>query len=201
MKKYSKIYGIAILIIAALMIVLTFGFYHRNNVRNIPFWQFDTSYIVIQLVSLFLIAMFIERTVEVLIIVWREKAKTEIMNRIGKEKTKPETISKGGVGIVTQEESQIKEESENYKAETKTIAIQTAFILGVIISVAGIRILQPLVDPAVFKQLNMSQQRLFTCLDVIVTGALLGGGSNGIHGIIEAFLNTVEKYRDNLKGK
>ena len=58
-----------------------------------------------------------------------------------------------------------------------------------------------MIDPAVFKTLTTLQKSLFYGVDALITGALLGGGSKGIHEIIEAFLNTVEKYRDNLKSK
>jgi len=183
------------------MLILSFVFYHKNNVRNVPFWPFDVSYVVIQLVSLFLVALFIERAIEVLIIVWREKGKTEISNKIEKAVKKSELAAKGGVRAVTEEEEMALAEYKNYKAETAVLAIPTAFVLGVIISVAGIRALQAFVDPAVFKNLTTSQKALFTCLDILITGALVGGGSKGIHEIIEAFLNTVEKYRENLKGK
>jgi len=196
-----KIYKIVILVVVVLMLILSFVFYHKNNVKNIPFWPFDVSYVVIQLVSLFLVALFIERAVEVLIIVWREKGKTEISNKIEKAVKKSELAAKGGARAVTEEEELALAEYKNYKAETAGLAIPTAFVLGVIISVAGIRALQPFVDPAVFKSLTTSQKALFTCLDILITGALLGGGSKGIHEIIEAFLNTVEKYRENLKGK
>jgi hypothetical protein len=196
-----KLYKLIVLIVVVLMLVLTFVFYYRNNVKNVPFWQFDASYIVIQLVSLFLVALFIERAVEVLIVVWRDKGKQEIQTSIDKERTKTELTATKGIRTISPEEEQAAEAYQNYKTETKGIAIPTAFVLGVIVSVAGFRILQPLADPAVFKSLRLSQQALFTCMDILITGALLGGGSKGIHEIIEAFLNTVEKYRENLKPK
>jgi hypothetical protein len=196
-----KIYKVVILVIVVVVLVLSFVFYHKDNVRYVPFWPFDVSYAMIQLVSLFLVALFIERALEVLIVVWRERGKTEILNRLEKAVKKSEFVAKGGARVVTHEEEKAYAEYKNYKADTACLAIPTAFVLGVIIGVAGIRVLQPFVDPAVFKSLTTSQKALFTCLDILITGALLGGGSKGIHEIIEAFLNTVEKYREYLKTK
>jgi hypothetical protein len=64
-----------------------------------------------------------------------------------------------------------------------------------LISGLGIRTLEPLVDPEVFKGLNIVQMRLFVAIDVFINGALLGGGSNGIHKIIDLFLTQVDIKR------
>lgn len=167
----------------------------------VPFWQFTTQDIVTLLISLFLAAAFIERAVEVLIIVWREKDKQKIQNTIEAEAKKSEDAAKGRTKEITDIERKARLELNEYKADTKSIAMPTAFVLGVTVSVLGIRAVQPLVDPAVFKTLTSLQKSLFYGIDALITGALLSGGSKGIHEIIEAFLNTVEKYRENLKGK
>jgi hypothetical protein len=51
----------------------------------------------------------------------------------------------------------------------------------------------------VFRDLPVRQKTIFSAIDVIVTGALLGGGSKGIHEIIEGVLNSVEWYRQFVK--
>jgi hypothetical protein len=184
-------------ILVILVLALTIIYYPKN----IPFWQFNASDVVILLISLFLIATFIERAVEVVIVVWRDKDKKEIENVIETERKKSVLKAKEGTRTITQEEEQAVNEYVNYKADTKSLAMPLAFAMGIIISALGIKSLQPLVDPAVFKALTVLQKSLFTGIDTLITGALLGGGSKGIHEIIEAFLNTVEKYRENLKEK
>jgi len=184
-------------ILVILILALTIIYYPKN----VPFWQFNASDVVILLVSLFLIATFIERAVEVVIVVWRDKDKKEIENVIETERKKSELRAKEGTRIITQEEEKAVNEYVSYKADTKSLAMPLAFAMGIIISALGIKSLQPLVDPAIFKTLTVLQKSLFTGIDTLITGALLGGGSKGIHEIIEAFLNTVEKYRENLKEK
>ena len=184
-------------ILVMIVIALTIIYYPKN----VPFWQFNASDVMILLVSLFLIATFIERAVEVVIIVWRDKDKKEIENVIETERKKSELKAKQGTRTITQEEEQAVNNYVNYKADTANLAMPLAFAMGIIISALGVKSLQPLVDPAIFKTLTLLQRSLFTGIDTLITGALLGGGSKGIHEIIEAFLNTVEKYRESLKGE
>jgi hypothetical protein len=175
------------------VVILTVRFFPKN----IPFWEFTERDIIILLISLLLVATFIERAVEVLIIASREKGKQDKMNILSAIKRNPKRIfKKGGVTMTIDTATA---DIERYKAETKTIAIRIAFILGIIISALGIRAVQPLVDPAVFKSLTNLQKALFAGMDTLVTGALLGSGSKGMHEVIEAVLNTVEKYRGYLK--
>jgi len=192
-----RTFKVFLFILVVIILVLTIIYYPKN----VPFWQFNASDVVILLVSLFLIATFIERAIEVVIIVWRDKNKKTIENVIETERKKSEFRAKEGTRTITQEEEQAVNEYVNYKADTKSLAMPLAFAMGIIISALGIKSLQPLVDPVVFKTLTVLQKSLFTGIDTLITGALLGGGSKGIHEIIEAFLNTVEKYRENLKEK
>ncbi len=189
-----KPYNIIIAIVTVVIVILAVLFFPKS----VPFWPFNVSDILILLVSLFLISLFIERTVEVVMIVWREKSKQQLVNELNAEKKKSEQIAKGSRDITSNEEQATKN-LNNYNAETKTFALPTAFALGIIISALGIRTLQPLIDPAIYKTFPSLQKALFTGADTLITGALLGGGSKGIHEIIEAFLNTVEKYRTYIK--
>ena len=66
-----KPYNIIIAIVTVVIVILAVLFFPKS----VPFWPFNVSDILILLVSLFLISLFIERTVEVVMIVWREKSK------------------------------------------------------------------------------------------------------------------------------
>lgn len=191
LKLFKSLIGILIVVI----ILLSILFFPKS----IPFWPFNVSDIVVLLVSLFLISLFIERTVEVIIIVFREKDKQELINDLNSERKKAEQSAKEVPKDKPAHEDEAARKLNNYNAETKTLAIPIAFTLGIVISALGIRVLQPLIDPAIFKTLSTLQKALFTGADTLVTGALLGGGSKGIHEIMEAFLNTVEKYRSYIK--
>jgi len=196
-KGKTKVYKYIFLCIALVILMSTILF----NPKDVPFWHSSTSEIITLLVFLFLIATFIERAVEVIIIVWRDKDRKAVENRVEQLRQKSELQAKGSTRLISQEEELAKIELENYKTETKSLALPMVFLLGIIISALGVKVLHPLVDQAVLNTFKPLQRTLFSCIDTLITGALLGGGSKGIHEIIEAFLNTVEKYRENLKVK
>lgn len=193
MKAYKILLGVLIAAIILLVVIFV--------PKGVPFWQFTWWDIAILLISLSLVALFIERAVEVIIIVWREKGKQELLNIVSIEKRKSELKAKKGIRKMTVDEEKSVKDHENYSTETKTVAIPTAFIMGIIISALGFRALQPLVDPAVFKTLGSVHKALFTGIDTLITGALLGGGSKGMHEIVEAFLNWVQILRKDFKEK
>ena len=83
--------------------------------------------------------------------------------------------------------------------DTKTIAMRYTFVFGLIAGLLGIRAIQPLMDPMALRGLSGVQRAWFSGLDIIVTGTLLGGGSKGIHEIMEAILNSVERFRGFIK--
>lgn len=192
-----KLYKIMIVILTIAVVLLAIRFVPKN----LPFWQFTMRDIVILLISLSLVALFIERAVEVIIIVSREKGKQELLNNISSEKRKSELRAKKGAREMTAKEEEAINKHDNYSTDTKTIAMPTAFAIGIIISALGFRALQPLVDPAVFKTLGSAQKALFIGIDTLITGALLGGGSKGMHEIVETFLNWVQIRRKILKEK
>lgn len=190
-----KSYKIISVILTVAIVILAIVFVPMH----LPFWQFTKSDIVILLISLLIIALFIERAVEVIIIAWRGKGKQQIISVISLEKKKSEREAKKGVRKVTEKEDLATKELEGYSAETKNLALLIAFALGIIVSALGARAIQPLVDPAVFKTLGSAQKALFTGIDILITGALLGGGSEGIHKIVDSILISFEKYRKGVK--
>lgn len=120
------------------------------------------------LVPLFVIAAFLERALEVFISSWR------------------------GVG----EEGLEGAELAKYKAHTKRIAFLSAVSGGVLISIAGIRVLHPLTDWDA--ELDGIQGQLFDFLDILITGGLLAGGSEGIHQVFSVITDFLKKTRDGI---
>ncbi len=85
-----------------------------------------------------------------------------------------------------------------YKAQTRKIALWTALFFGLVISAAGIRSLDTLVLST-----NQSALQLivFRCLDTLLTGGLIAGGSDGIHKITQVFTTYFEETRNGIKDK
>jgi len=88
---------------------------------------------------------------------------------------------------------------DTHSAETRVLSLLTALGLGVVISALGVRVIQPFVDPDQFDELGRMQKALFSCADTFVSGAMLGGGSEGIHKILDTILTWFDKSRARLK--
>lgn len=71
----------------------------------------------------------------------------------------------------------------NYRNTTKNVISLLSLLAGIVISLAGVRILQPFADVSlVGKQLS-----LFNAVDVLLTGGLLAGGSAGVHRLTKVY--------------
>ncbi len=76
------------------------------------------------------------------------------------------------------------EKDEAYKAETKKIALWVAYVVGVIVSLAGVRMLTPLLDvSSVFGAHAVA----FSYIDTLLTAGLLSAGTQGVHDLNKLF--------------
>lgn len=85
-----------------------------------------------------------------------------------------------------------------YKSDTRIIALWTSLLFGLLISAIGIRSIEPLV---IIDSDNSMQVILFRCLDALLTGGLIAGGSEGIHKLIQVFIDFMEATSKQIKGK
>ena len=60
--------------------------------------------------------------------------------------------------------------------------------------------LELFVDPAIFESLPEVQRKLFRTADVLLTGAVLGGGSDALHQLVSVFTNFMESAAERAKG-
>ena len=85
--------------------------------------------------------------------------------------------------IKKQELEDAEENLENYRSSTRNIISLLSLLAGIVISLAGVRILQTFADiDLVGKQLS-----LFNAIDVLLTGGLLAGGSAGVHRLTKVY--------------
>ena len=74
---------------------------------------------------------------------------------------------------------------EEFREETRLQTRSLGLLLGVILAFVGVRTLSVLFDPGTSETAESSLQfNLLIVLDVFLTGALIGGGSSGIHDIL-----------------
>ena len=83
----------------------------------------------------------------------------------------------------------------NYKGKTKRNSFLFGLGAGLAISIVGVRVLKPFVswdaDPVGL------QAAMFDFIDIALTGAMIGGGSDGIHKIMNVITEFLDVARDN----
>ncbi len=78
--------------------------------------------------------------------------------------------------------------------EIKIIATIAGLIVGIAVSLAGVRFLEPFFET---NSLSGFQALLFHALDILLTAGLLSGGSDGIHQITSFYRQRVERSKSN----
>lgn len=163
--------------------------------QSVQFWEYKQEDVVRLFTQLILVALIIERALEVILTPWRgaeSERKTAAVKHSDRlaESGKPEAQAK-------LQESQM--DLSQFKSDTQKLAFKATFVLGVVVSAFGIRTLAPLVEPNAFKTLPHLQQVGFNALDVLLTGALLSGGADGLHQVLSLFLDYIGKTRNRVQ--
>jgi len=83
-------------------------------------------------------------------------------------------------------------ELRDYRSRTMRLALSVSVAIGVLISVAGLRTLEHTVSTAGFGD---SQLSAFKGADILLMGALLAGGSDGIHKLMSVLTSTLDSYK------
>ena len=131
-----------------------------------------------RLTPLFVIALFVERAIEVFVSPWRSREEAILR-----------AVRKSPLGKLAEEEDR---KLTTYKAETKRIAFAAGVGIGVIVSAVGVRAFASFVDPDQIVGLAGWQRPLFMTVDVIITGLVIGGGADGIHKIVKVFTSFLD---------
>ncbi len=153
------------------------------NPGLVRFWPFTPGEFVQLITPLFMVALFIERVVEVFLTTWRTRESAMLgmrANAAGKKATE------GG------EPPKAHQQLADYRARTQRIAFLTGTVVGVVIAALGVRVLELFVDPAVFEALPGPQQRLFRTGDVLLSGAVIGGSADALHKLVSVFTNFMD---------
>ena len=178
MERYVARIWMALLAIVLAIVVLAQG--DSLTPIEIPEGATPFQTALVQLGVLYVIALFVERSLEVLIKAWRQAEKT----RLDEETRSAERDSKLAAEKKLQE----------YKVGTQRRALLLGLTLGVLVSLAGVRLLGPIFE---FADAGTSFQRaVFQFTDIALTAGLIAGGSATIHelmALIDDFLRTSRK--------
>lgn len=144
--------------------------------------------------SLFIVTAFVERAVQVILGIWVEPGKLEIKSKISAAKAK-----RAGDATPDADEIAQTQALATYRAATGKLAFTLALFMGVAVSWIGVRSLRTLIDPVSHDEIGTDMQRhVFTLVDVVVTGALIAGGSNGMHELMQTITEFFGQTRDRI---
>lgn len=159
--------------------------------KSLTLRPFAAADIVRLLASLGVIALLVERTIEVSIGAWRGKITDRLFSAA--ESAKLALIS-APTNITLHETVAVKQaELADYRAETRKVALRAAVLLGLLVAATGLRTIETLVAPVTAPPIGMAPG-LFRILDLLMTAAIIGGGSESIHRMI----STVMTYLDSV---
>jgi hypothetical protein len=141
---------------------------------------------------LFAVSLFVERAVEVVVMVFRD-SEADLLDEAEASAAKTVAVLAGSgtankdvMDAAVKDASSAHNQKVIYRAETKEIALLVGFVFGIFVSLAGVRALHGLFLDAT------PTGTLFTVADILVTGAMLAGGSEGIHRIANAFTSFMD---------
>lgn len=127
-------------------------------------------------------SLLIERTVEILMSIWR----SEEANK--REAAVQRIVASNTVAtdptLIAAQASLIE-----YKAETMQWTMPVGFALGLLVSALGVRALSQFVD---LTAAGVGQSWWFNMSDILFTGALLAGGADPIHKLLDLYRKFVE---------
>ncbi|MEM9482455.1 MAG: hypothetical protein AAGA83_02070 [Cyanobacteria bacterium P01_F01_bin.116] len=146
-----------------------------------------------QLTILLLIALFLERVLELYKLSYLAPEKERLAAEVEQCQLRLETLSSGTSDrIQTAQQSLFKAEDSLrlYKSAMRRNLLQTAIAFGLLIGLVGVRSLEgAFYIPKPESTLDFFRCYLFRLLDLILTAGLIAGGSEGIHGIIKQVSN------------
>lgn len=161
----------------------------------VPFRQIAPQALLGTLTWLFAVALFIERAVEVIVMVLRDAEADVRAGAVGAEQGRLDEAAKAAPAVPLNLDAlhAAQKNLADYRAETKEVALCVGFVLGIAVSLAGIRSFASIVDAV------PAGNWLFSTVDVLVTGAVLAGGSEGVHQMVNVFSNFLASLADRVK--
>ncbi len=162
----------------------------------------DAQTVVSILAPLVLYSLFVERTAEVYLTLWRGKEADELQLLVDQEEKRITKLKPTKTKPVDRSElDRLERKLTSYKASSRDVAFVFSLIFGIIIALAGARAMAQFLDPTSLEDMIGWQARWFNVVDIAVTGALIGGGADGMHKIVSLFTTFLDVNRSALKDK
>jgi H+/Cl- antiporter ClcA len=159
----------------------------------LQFKKYSAADFTQQLTPLVLIALFIERSLEVFLTVWRGGKATTLQREVEKAAILPDTDASKVDKV-----NKANDDLNQYQFATQQIALPLALVLGILISALGVRGLGNFADLDKLRDYP-TQRCLFNVADTLLTGALVGGGSDFMHKVITTFTDLMDATSQKAK--
>ena len=171
------------LAILALIIVIWF---QGDSLKAIETKSGEAPFLIAltQLGILYIVALFVERALEVLIKAWRQGGKICL----------EEEKNSASIEDRVEPEKKLKK----YQAGTQRRALLSGFTLGILVSLSGVRLLGPIFDSASGGD-SAFQMAVFQFTDIIITAGLIAGGSSTIHELMALIDDFLKASRSRAK--
>ncbi len=178
-------------IIGALVIVVS-----GNTPGIVTFKPITRDSVLGVLTWLFIVALFIERAVEVIVSTLRDAKADLLQQDVNTAKDKINAQAKVTPGSLPYLDPLHAAQTSllQYRAETKELAMCISFIISIFVSLAGVRAFGSIVETV------PPSNWMFPAADIIVTGAVLAGGTDAIHQMMNVIMNFFDNAATKAKG-
>jgi hypothetical protein len=177
LKEYRDLFKFLVIAFSAFAIVI-FSSLHSDKFRSIigliDFKTIKLNNVAEVLTLLMLVALFFERALEVYVLTFRKYKDQELEIIANSIKATPED----------------KRDLTEYRRDTCRITVWAALLGGILVSIVGVRGLEPFANLP--KDASGWQYFYFRILDIFLTGAVIAGGSQPIHQILQVFTTFTE---------
>jgi hypothetical protein len=177
------------------IVVLFAGLTAYLKPEVVQFWEFTSNDVVRLFTQLIVVSLVIERSLEVLLTPWREGEAEKLRQRVDVVKT----LVQAGAEVAAPAAVQAIDEHEDYQDQTRRFAFLASLTIGLVVSMVGVRTLQFLAEPQRFEKLTGVQPSVFKIVDVVLTGAMLAGGADGLHKVVSVFTSYLDKTKEKNK--
>lgn len=162
-------------VFVGLVLLAIFALLYYTQATGVRFKSFTESDVLAIVTTMFVVAVFMERSVEAILTPVRAPDRQRIEQEL-------EDIRKVAESDDSKKKEQMAKEHEleRYRLNTAQRAYWLSFGFGLIISIVGIRTLEGLVDPGALNDLGKMHHTLFSFVDVVLTGGVIAGGSAAI---------------------
>lgn len=146
---------------------------------------------------LVLIAIFVERAIEVFLSTWRSQDADVLDRAIEKlEKIIAAEQDTSKLENLHADLNIKQDERTNYRSTSRSIAQWIGLVIGVLVALVGVRVLGNIV---IVDTMSAEGKSLFIMVDVLLTGAVLAGGSDAVNKMMKIYNNIMHTTAEKAK--